>query len=97
MSKPRTTHWVTAKGVLKYLLLTKDVCLQLGGTSPMLLHGYCDSDYAADLDTRRTTTGYAFLLGSSAVSWSSKRQPTVAVSTTEAEYMYASFACRESI
>ncbi len=85
---------MTAKGVLKYLLLTRDVCLKLGGTLPLQLHGFCDSDYAADLDTRRSTTAYAFLLGSGAVSWSSKRQPAVAVSTTEAEYMSAWFACR---
>ena len=51
------------------------------------LIGYVDSDYAADLDRRRSLTGYVFTVGSCAVSWKATLQPIVAMSTTEAEYM----------
>jgi len=60
------------------------------------LVGYCDADYAGDHDTRRSTTRYIFMLGSGAISWCSKRQPTVSLSTTEAEYRVAAMAAQES-
>jgi hypothetical protein len=62
-----------------------------------LLTGYADSDWAADRDTRRSTSGYIFNVGSGAISWSSKRQPTVATSTCEAEYVSQNNACKEAI
>jgi hypothetical protein len=61
------------------------------------LIGFCDADFAGDLDTRKSTTGYVFTLGGGAISWASKRQPTVAASTTETEYMAASSAAREAL
>lgn len=58
---------------------------------------YCDADYAGDLNGRRSTTGYVFKYGSSAISWCSKLQPTVSLSTTEAEYRAAAMAAQECV
>jgi Cft2 family RNA processing exonuclease len=59
------------------------------------LIGYTDSDYAGDQDDRKSTSGYVFMLSSGAVSWSSKKQPVVTLSTTEAEFIVAaSSACQ---
>ncbi|GJT10613.1 retrotransposon protein, putative, ty1-copia subclass [Tanacetum coccineum] len=61
------------------------------------LVGYVDSDYAGDLDKRRSLTGYVFTVGGCDVSWKAILQATTALSTTEAEYMVISEACKEAI
>jgi ribonuclease HI len=72
--------------------------ITFGGSSGALqLQGYCDADYAGDTDTRKSTTGFVFTLNSGAVTWQSKRQPTMAASTTEAEYMAAAAAIKEGL
>ena len=98
MQQPTTAHWNAAMGVLRYLRSTKDHGVCFGGNrDEREFVGYCDADYAGDLDTRRSTTAYVFIYNGGAVSWSSRRQQTVAVSTTEAEYMAASAAVREAL
>jgi hypothetical protein len=99
MANPTTIHWQAAKGVLRYLAATADYGITFGGSGPsdLELLGYCDADYAGDIDTRRSTTGYVFGLNGGAISWQSKRQPTVAASTTEAEYMAAAAAVKEGL
>ena len=59
--------------------------------------GYADTDWAGDLDARRSTTGCIFTLAGAAISWASKRQPTVVLSSTEAEYMAACAGGQEAI
>lgn len=59
--------------------------------------GFCDADWASDVNDRKSCTGYVFLRSGGAISWNSKRQPTVALSTTEAEYMALSSATQESM
>lgn len=101
MSAPTTDHWRIAKGVLRYLASATDLGLVFGrqssNRSSTGLEGFCDSDYAGDVDSRRSTTGYVFTYNGTAISWNSKRQPTVAASTTEAEYMAAAAAAKEAL
>ena len=61
------------------------------------IHGFVDADWAGDLDRRRSTSGYVFNLFGGAISWMSKRQVVVALSTTESEYMAATHASKEAI
>lgn len=96
MSNPTMAHWLAAKSLLRYLAATTDYGITYTSTD-LQLHGYCDADFAADPDTRRSITGFVFKLAGGAISWSSKRQPTVAASTTEAEYMAASAAVKEAL
>eukprot|EP00877_Chromochloris_zofingiensis_P012347 jgi/Chrzof1/7366/Cz02g21060.t1 len=96
MSCPTTVHWQAAKGVLRYLGGTLDYGITFGSHSNDLI-GYCDADYAGDTDTRKSTSGYIFILHGGAIRWSSKRQATVAASTTEAEYMAAAAAVKEAL
>ena len=70
--------------------------MKFGKTEKGLI-GYVDSDYAADLDKRRSLTAYVFTLGSCAVSWKATLQPVFALPTTEAEYMAIAEACKESV
>ena len=87
MGQPGREHRQAVKRIFRYLRGTSDVGLIYGGDTQCLVTGYSDSDYAGDVDTRRSMTGYVFTLGGSVVSWKATLQPTVTLSTTEAEYM----------
>ena len=95
-SNPNESHWKAVKRILRYLRATLSLKLVFRGPLEPL-SGYTDSDYAGDTATRRSTSGYVFHLGSAAISWSSKRQPTVALSTCEAEYVGQANATKEAI
>ncbi|KAH9723668.1 hypothetical protein KPL70_007189 [Citrus sinensis] len=96
MANPGGEHWIAVKRILRYIRGTSDVALCYGG-SEFTVRGYVDSDFAGDLDKRKSTTGYVFTLAGAAVSWVSKLQTVVALSTTEAEYMAVTQACKEAI
>jgi len=96
MANPSKEHWSTVKRILRYIKGTSHAALCFGG-SDFTVRGYVDSDFAGDLDKRKSTTGYVFTLAGGAVSWISKLQTVVALSTTEAEYMAATQACKEAI
>ncbi|KAH9673800.1 hypothetical protein KPL70_018239 [Citrus sinensis] len=96
MGNPGGEHWIAVNRVLRYIRGTSDVALCYGG-SEFTVRGYVDSDFARDLDKRKSTTGYVFTLTEAAVSWVSKLQIVVALSTTEVEYMAATQACKEAI
>ena len=97
MVNPGKEHWLAVKRIFRYLRGTSDVGLIYGGDSQCSVVGYSDSDYAGDVDSRRSMTGYVFTLGSSVVSWKATLQPTVTLSTTEAEYMALTEAAKEGI
>lgn len=95
-SNPTDRHWTAVKRILKYLAGTISIGLVFRG-SLTSLNGYTDSDWAGDHDTRRSTSGYVFNVGSAAISWSAKRQPTVSLSSCEAEYIGQTQATKEAI
>jgi len=95
VAAPTMEHLAAAKTVLRYLKGTASLGLTYGSAAAMI--GYSDADYAGDLDTRRSTTGYVFTFNGAAVSWTSKRQPSVAHSTTESEYIAAATAAKEAV
>lgn len=89
MEAPREQHLLAAKRILRYVQGTKEYGIQYWRGGEERLVGFVDSDYAGDEDDRKSTSGYLFLYGEGAVSWASKKQPIVTLSTTEAEYVSA--------
>jgi len=95
---PGKAHFEAIKRVLRYLKGTASFGLVFGGSGNDLdLVGWTDSDWAQDPDSRRSVGGFVFDVAGGSVSWSSKKQPTVALSTVEAEYIAASNATKEPI
>jgi len=96
-AQPNTTHDAAVQRILRYLKGTKDLGITYGGKDANLtLNAYTDADLAGSED-RRSTSGYVFMLAGGIVSWSAKRQSTVALSTTEAEYMALTQATKEHV
>jgi hypothetical protein len=97
MEAPTELHHQAVRKILRYLKGTLDYGLfyktQKSGKCELI--GFSDSDYAGDAEDRKSTSGYVFLLSGAAISWSSKKQPVVTLSTTEAEFIAtASCACQ---
>jgi len=96
LANPGPQHVQLARRILKYLRSTSHLKLTYKGNLQML-KGYTDADWAGCRDTRRSTAGYLFNIGSGAISWQSKRQSVVALSTCEAEFMGQTQATKEAI
>ncbi|KAH9657298.1 Integrase catalytic domain-containing protein [Citrus sinensis] len=98
MGNPGKSHWDAAKWTLRYLKGTSESNILFGGdegvTSKII--GYVDSDFAGDLDKRRSTTGFVFTLCGGVVSWKASLEPVVALSTIEAEYIALVEAVKEA-
>lgn len=96
LENPTEDDVCRVKQILRYLKGTTTLKLRfLAKPTEIRLLAYSDSDYAGDVDTRRSTSGYVFLLGGACISWRSERQRVVATSTTEAEYIAAAEAVKE--
>jgi hypothetical protein len=96
-SCPTEDHLRAAKQTLRYFNGTKDWNLFYLKGNTRTIDKFSDSSYASDLDERKSFSGYVFRLGQSAISWRSRKQKSVAVSTTEAEYMALSLAARQLV
>ncbi|XP_060673820.1 uncharacterized mitochondrial protein AtMg00810-like [Ziziphus jujuba] len=92
MQSPKKPHLEAVQRILRDVkgIIHMGLLYKRGEECKLL--GYCDADYARDYDTQQSTTEYIFSLGSGVVSWCSKRQPTVSLSTIEIEYRAAAMA-----
>lgn len=93
---PKWAHWMAAKRIMRYLKATSDWKLTYGPNCTEIV-GYCDSDYAGDIDDRKSTSGYVFIKNGAALCWQTKKQKIVAQSTAEAEFTSLAFAAKEAI
>jgi hypothetical protein len=98
MSCPTEEHMDAVRRIFRYVKGTIDFKLVLGGSmESMMLKGFSDADWGANDTTRKSISGYCFTLGAGAITWSSKKQKSVALSSTEAEYMALTQAVKEAI
>ena len=96
-ANPTTRHWTAVKRIMRYLRGTTDLGLIFTPQGSNDCVGFSDADWAGDLDDRKSTSGYMFQIGGTAVSWRSKKQTTVALSTAEAEYVALAGATQEAV
>jgi hypothetical protein len=95
MQVPRKPHLDGVRHTLRYVSATADYGLFYETSTKLQVHGYTDVDWAGSISDRRSTSGFMFSFGSAAVTWSFKKQPTVALSSTEAKYRGAAMAACE--
>ncbi|XP_059217634.1 uncharacterized protein LOC131994774 [Stomoxys calcitrans] len=96
-TNPGRAHWEAVKRVMRYLKGTATVGLEYKFDVEISIVRYCDADWAGNTDDRQSTTGYIFIYQSAAISWLTKKQKTVALSSTEAEFMSLTAAMQESV
>jgi hypothetical protein len=82
MNQPRETHWIAAKHVLRYLQDIIGYGLRYASSVDLSLQGYANVDWAGSTVDRKSTSACCFTLGSTMVSWCSRKQSSVALSTT---------------
>lgn len=90
-------HWNAVKRIMRYVKGTSHHRISYRRNTNEPIEGYVDADWAGEVDERRSYSGYVFILAGGAVTWSSKRQSTVAASSTEAEYVAMSYAAKEAL
>lgn len=95
VSCPTDVDWVEVKRVLRYLKGTRSMKMCVGSKSDLMLTGYADADWAGDINGRKSTSGYVFKLGDAVVSYASRKQSNVTLSSTEAEYVALAEASQE--
>jgi hypothetical protein len=98
-ANPGPEHQRALDRVFRYLRATskQKLVYQRGSQDGNVVHGFVDADWASDTSDRKSTSGYVFKLAGGAISWSSKKQTSVAMSSTEAEYIAAAHAAKEAV
>ena len=96
MQNPTQNHWIAVKRILRYIKGTLSFGLKFTHTEDFNLHGYSDSDWAGCTSSRKSTSGQLFRLGDCTISWRSKKQSIIALSSTEAEYVALCSAAQET-
>ena len=97
IEKPLSCHFVLVKRILRYLRGSLDLHFEYRCKQNFELNCYSDSDFAGDIDSRRSTSGFVVCFGRSTISWCSQKQKIVALSTTEAEYIAACEAIKQVV
>lgn len=94
---PNNLHWQCVKRLLRYLIFTSGHKLCLDRLVSLEPVGHVDSDYASDVATRNSTSGYVFMMAGAAVSWCSRLQEVATLSSNEAEYVSLSNGVKEAV
>ena len=96
---PSSAHQHALDRAFRYLRATSDLRLVYRRGTPhgTTLCGFVDADWASDINDRKLTSGFVFILTGAAISWSSKKQPVIALSSTEAEYIAAAHVAKEAV
>jgi hypothetical protein len=95
LSNPGKEQWVAVARIIGFLADNEERVLKMRTPTSMRVVGYVDSDWAANKETRKSTTGFLVTIGGCLVSWQSKAQPSVTLSSTEAEYVALSMCAQE--
>ena len=96
-SNPSHSHLTAAKRILRYLKGTSELAIKYQKLDNENLIGYSDADWAGDQDDHHSTTGNLFMMAGGPISWLSKKQSIVALSTSESEYIALSSASQEAV
>ena len=96
-AEPKMSHLTQVKRILKYVNSTSDYGILFSHSENSRLVGYCDADWSGSANDRKSTSGGCFFLGNNLISWFSKKQNCVSLSTAEAEYIVAGSSCSQLV
>lgn len=93
---PNHQHTEAVKTILRYIKESKQRGITYGGQEKLLVKGYLDSDWAGNVESRKSISRFIFMLNGGPVSWCSKKQPMIALSSIEAEYITLTLAAKKA-